>query len=283
MDMVDLGAVAALLSVLTAVVAAWWTKRSAEGATSAALLAGRIQADAAIAAVQTQSFLDRDQQRHIALGSACLEFLSVSDALVGVVKRLPSLDSNERQALVAKHAVPVETRYASLELLAPPALLAAAECLLSQCRLLERCALDRAVLRATVSALEEGWCPGNPEDCTDDSHDAAYVAWEFIIDWARKGEEGRRNDRGLLDYCLRNSATLTEMQVTQALRLVDRCPAMWDQLIGGWVRDPLIERVENHRKDFVDAARAASLTVPPGTQPRDLERSSSPPRRNCAA
>ncbi|MGC5394981.1 hypothetical protein ACPXCP_04435 [Streptomyces sp. DT20] len=282
MDMVDLGAVAALLSVPTAVVAAWWTKRSAEGATSAALLAGRIQADAAIAAVQTQSFLDRDQQRHIALGSACLEFLSVSDALVGVVKRLPSLDSNERQELVAKHAVPVETRYASLELLAPPALLAAAECLLSQCRLLERCAPDRAVLRATVSALKAGWCPGDPEDCTDDGHGAAYVAWEFIVDWARKGEEERRNDRGLLDYCLRNSAALTEMRVPQALRLVDRCPAMWDQLIGGWVRDPLIERVES-RKDFVAAARAASLTVPPGSRPRDLERSSSTLRRNCAA
>ncbi|MFD9607162.1 hypothetical protein [Streptomyces sp. NPDC059970] len=176
MDMVDLGAIAALLSVPTAVVAAWWTKRSAEGATSAALLAGRIQADTTISAVQTQSLLNRDQQRHIALGSACMEFLSVSDTLVGVVKRLPSLNHDERQALAAKHAIPVETRYASLELLAPPDVLTAAECLLSQCRLLERCALDRAVLRATISSLEAGWCPGDPEDCTDDRHSAATSA-----------------------------------------------------------------------------------------------------------
>ncbi|MEE1807664.1 hypothetical protein [Streptomyces sp. BE133] len=283
MDMVDLGAIAALLSVPTAVVAAWWTKRSAEGATSAALLAGRIQADTAISAVQTQSLLHRDQQRHIALGSACMEFLSVSDALVSTVKRLPSLDHDERQALVAKHAIPIETRYASLELLAPPDVLTAAECLLSQCRLLERCALDRAVLRATISALEAGWCPGDPEDCTDDRHSAAYVAWEFLVEWARKDEEGRRHDRDLLDYCLRDSATLTEMQVAQALSLVDRCPAMWDQLIGGWVRDPLIERLESHRKDFVTVARAASLAAPPGPLPSDLEGSSSPPHRNCAA
>ncbi|MFE4331375.1 hypothetical protein ACFRQM_18670 [Streptomyces sp. NPDC056831] len=283
MDMVDLGAIAALLSVPTAVLAAWWTKRSAESATSAALLAGRIQADTAISAVQTQSLLHRDQQRHIALGSACMEFLSVSDTLVGVVKRLPSLDHDERQALVAKHAIPVETRYASLELLAPPDVLTAAECLLSQCRLLERCALDRAVLRATISSLEAGWCPGDPEDCTDDRHSAAYVAWEFLVEWAHKDEEGRKHDRDFLDYCLRNSATLTEMQVTQALSLADRCPATWDQLIGGWVRDPLIERLESHRKDFVTAARAASLAAPPGPLPSDPEGSSSPPRRNCTA
>ncbi|MFD4759799.1 hypothetical protein ACFWOJ_13155 [Streptomyces sp. NPDC058439] len=92
MDMVDLGAVAALLSVPTALVAAWWTQRSAESATPAALLAGRIQADTAISAVQTQSLLQRDQQRHIALDSACMEFLSVSDTLVGVVKRGYDLD-----------------------------------------------------------------------------------------------------------------------------------------------------------------------------------------------
>jgi hypothetical protein len=147
----------------------------------------------------------------------------------------------------------------------------------------ERCALDRAVLRATIGALEAGWCPGDPEDCTDDRHSAAYVAWELLVEWARKDEEGRRHDRDLLDYCLRGSATLTEMQVAQALSLVDRCPAMWDQLIGGWVRDPLIERLESHRKSFVTAARAASLAAPPGPLPSDLEGASSPPRRNCAA
>ncbi|MFD9607170.1 hypothetical protein [Streptomyces sp. NPDC059970] len=67
--------------------------------------------------------------------------------------------------------------------------------------------------------LEAGWCPGDPEDCTDDRHSAAYVAWEFLVEWARKDEEGRRHDRDFLDYCLRSSATLTEMQVTQALSL----------------------------------------------------------------
>ncbi|MGW1847094.1 hypothetical protein [Streptomyces sp. NPDC001966] len=283
MNMVDLGAVAALLSVPTALVAAWWTKRSAEAATSAALLAGRLQADTAISAVRTQSLFQWDQQRHIALDSACMEFLSVSDALVGVVKRLPNLDHDERQGLVAKHAIPVESRYASLELLAPPDVLTAAESLLSQCRLLERCALDRAVLRATINALEAGWCPGDPEDCSDDRHTSAYVAWELLVGWARKDEEERKADRDLLDYCLHDSATLTGTQAAQALSLVDRCPAMWEQLIGGWVRDPLIERLETHRKDFVIAARAAGLTAPPGPLPSDLEQSSSAPRRNCAA
>lgn len=262
MDMVDLGAIAALLSVPTALVAAWWTKRSAESATSAALLTGRNQADAAISAVRTQSLLDQDQQRHIALGNVCMEFLSAADTLVSIVKRLPSLDHDERKVLLAKHAIPVETSYASLEFLAPPDVLTAAEQLLSQCRSLEWCALDRAVLRATISALEAGWCPGDPENCTTDRHGSAFVAWQLLVDWARKDEEGKSHDRGLLDYCLRDSATLAEAQVNQTLSLVDRCPATWDLLIGGWVRDPLIERLESRRKTFVTTARAASLTAP---------------------
>ncbi|GGK29416.1 hypothetical protein GCM10011583_71710 [Streptomyces camponoticapitis] len=283
MDIVDLGEIAALLSVPTALVAAWWTKRSAESATSAALLAGRIQADTAISAVQAQSLLHQDQQRHIALGTACMEFLNASRTLVSAVKRLPSLDHDERQALMAKHAISMEIPYASLEFLAPPDVLTAAERLLSQCRLLERCALDRAVLRATISALEAGWCPGDPENCTDDRHNSAYVAWEFLVGWARKDEEGSRHDRDLLDYCLRDSATFTEMQVARALSLADRCPAMWDRLIGGWVRDPLMEGLESHHTDFVTAARAANLTAPLGLFPSGLEGSSSPPRRNCTA
>ncbi|MGW0534362.1 hypothetical protein [Streptomyces sp. NPDC003032] len=259
MDIVDLGSIAALLSVPTALVAAWWTKRSAESATSAALLTGRIQADAAVSAVRTQSLLHQDQQQHIALGSACREFLSASDTLVSVVKRLPSLDHDERKVLLAKHAIPVETSYASLEFLAPHDVLTAAEHLLSQCRSLKWCALDRAVLRATISALEAGWCPGDPENCTTDRHGSAFVAWKLLVDWACKDEEGKDHDRGLLDYCLRDSATLAEVQLDQILSLVDRCPATWDLLIGGWVRGPLIERLETRRKTFVTTARAASL------------------------
>lgn len=262
MDMVDLGAIAALLSAPTALVAAWWTKRSAESATSAALLTGRNQAVAAISAVRTQSLLHQDQQRHISLGSVCKEFMSAADTLVSIVKRLPSLDHDERKVLLAKHAIPVETSYASLELLAPPDVLSSAEQLLSQCRSLEWIALDRAVLRATISALEAGWCPGDPENCTTDRHGSAFVAWELLVDWARKDEAGKNHDRGLLDYCLRDSATLTGVQVDQTLSLVDRCPAAWDLLIGGWVRDPLIERLESRRKTFVTTARAASLTAP---------------------
>lgn len=77
-----------------------------------------------------------------------------------------------------------------------------------------------------------------------------------------KDDEGRWSDRGFLDYCLRDSAALSDTHVKQILALADRSPGAWPLLIGGWLRDPLIERIKSHREDFLTAARATTGTEP---------------------
>ncbi|MGW7269405.1 hypothetical protein ACWGH5_02730 [Streptomyces sp. NPDC054864] len=258
--MAELGAIAALLSVPVAVVAAWWNKRGAERAASAALLAGQIQADASMSVVRAQSSSEHSRRLHSSLGDASVEFLRASAALIRTVERLPSIEHDQRESLVASDALSLGAAYAPLELLAPPDLLAPAKRLLAQCRSLERLAGDRAVLRSAISALEAGWCPGDPDTCGDDHHGSAFVAWELLCQWADKDDEERWSDRDFLGYCLRTSATLSEAEVEQILALADRCPAAWPQLIGGWARDPLIERVTSHREDFVTAARAENAS-----------------------
>ncbi|MGH4032108.1 hypothetical protein ACQB60_24605 [Actinomycetota bacterium Odt1-20B] len=244
MDMADVGAIAALLSLLSipvALVAAWWSKRGTERS--------------------------HDQWWRSQLGGAATEFLRATDALTETVKRLPTLAYELRGPLLQESSAAVVGAHAPLELIAPADLLPPAGQLRDQCRYLERVALDRAVLRCAISALEgdgaSGWCcscPTEEEPCDDEQHGAAWVAWELLTRWAGKEAEERRNDRDLLDFCLRESGTLSDAQIIQVLALADRCPAGWDRLIGGWARDPLMERVESAREDFVTAARAASLT-----------------------
>ncbi|MGW3563340.1 hypothetical protein ACWDSL_05470 [Streptomyces sp. NPDC000941] len=258
MDLADMGAIAALLSVPVALITAWWNKRSAEKATDATLIAGRNQADASVAAVWVQGRNEHERGQHSALGDASAELLRATDALVRTVKRLPNLGHGEREASLAEHAMLVERAYVPLELLAPPDLLSLAKDLRSYCRLLERLALDRAVLRSTINALEAGWCQGNPETCDDHHHNAAYVAWQLLVDWDSKDDEERWRDRDLLEFCLRDTVTVSDEQVAQTLALADRCPAAWPQLIGGWIRDPLIERSETVRTAFVTTARTTA-------------------------
>lgn len=79
----------------------------------------------------------------------------------------------------------------------------------------------------------------------------------------------RRLLMSLTDLPVRLSRMLPHrsmLRVDRALALADRCPAAWSQMVGGWVRDPLIERSESAREAFVSAARAAApLHAPPLT------------------
>ncbi|GAA0418324.1 hypothetical protein [Streptomyces luteireticuli] len=258
MDMADMGAIAALLSVPVAFASAWWSKRGAERAADAALTAGRHQAVASLAAVQVQAQNQREQRRRAQLGDVAAEFLRATDSMIRTVKQLPDVEQQQRKLRLLEYATAVEDAYAPLELMAPPDLLSAAEHLRERCQYLEKVAVDRAVLRFAIAALERRWCPRDAETCEDDRHNAAHLAWDFLVGWANKEEEERWNDRDLLDFCLRDSGILTGTQVDQTLALADECPSTWNQLIGGWIRDPLIESAESARDAFVTAARTAA-------------------------
>jgi hypothetical protein len=157
----------------------------------------------------------------------------------------------------------VETAFGPLELLAPTELLPHAKALRKYCQTLERIALDRAVLRSAVRALESGWCPLNAETCNHEHHVAAFVAWEFLLEWPGREDEERWRDRDLLEYLLQDSRCMAEDDVARVLEVVDRVPAAWSRMIGGPVRDPLMERFASLRTPFVEAARSAHPLVPP--------------------
>ncbi|MFI7100857.1 hypothetical protein ACIBK8_15980 [Streptomyces sp. NPDC050161] len=256
MDMADMGAIAALLPVPVAVVTAWWNKRSAERAADATLSTGLNQAAASLTVAGLQGRNEYKTWHRTQLGSATAEFLRAVDALIRTVRRLPDIEHERRHLLLCERTEPVEKAYGPLELIVPAGLLPPTKELRAQCRHLEQLALDRAVLRSSLAALEDGWCPGNAETCEDPHHNSAFVAWEFLTGWANKEDEGRWRDRDLLDYCLRESRKLSDAQVDQTVALADRCPAAWPQLVGGWIRDPLMERAESAREAFVAAARA---------------------------
>jgi hypothetical protein len=257
MDLADMGAVAALLSLPVALVTAWWNRRSAEKAAEATLIAGRDQAEASVAAVRVQGRTEHERRQHSTIGDASAELLRATDALIRTVKRLPSLDHGEREDLLAEDAKSVERAYVPLELIALPDLLSTAKDLFSYCRHLERLALDRAVLRSTIAALEAGWCP-DAETCDRSHHNAAFVAWDLLVSWASMDDEEKQRGRDLLEFCLRERVTISDEQAAQTLALADRCPAAWPQLIGGWIGDPLLGGVSSVRATFVTTARSAA-------------------------
>ncbi|MGA4843634.1 hypothetical protein [Streptomyces sp. G45] len=265
MTMADLGALAALLSLPVTVLAAWWARRGDERATDAVLSTGHGQAAASLTAVRLQGELqgegERERWHRAQLHDAATVFLRAVDAFVRTVRALPGVAHDRRQALLDEHARAVDDAFAAVELTAPARLLPLAEQVRARCRALERRALDRAVLRCALAALEEGWCQGDdsPETCTDERHGSAWVAWDLLSTWADRTDEERRADRDLLDFCLRDSGALSDEQADLALALADRCPTGWDRLVGGLVRDPLLDDAAAVRAAFVGPVRSETL------------------------
>lgn len=246
-----------MLALPIGFVAAWWTRRSGERAADAALSAGRSQAGAALAAVHVQVRSEQEFRRQGVLAKASFDFLRAADALVATVRRLPSVDIDQRGAQLTEHGTAMESAFGALEVLASPELSSPAARLLDRCRSLERLALDRAVLRPAVEALECGWCDDETEDCDHPQHNAAWVAWCLLQDWPDKRYEERCGERDLLEFCLLESECLSGDEVVRILALADRCPASWSAMAGGLTRDPLIERVTSLRAEFLEAARSA--------------------------
>ncbi|MGW7473827.1 hypothetical protein ACWGIT_19805 [Streptomyces cyaneofuscatus] len=264
MDLVDLVAVAtASLTLPITFLAAWWARRSGRQSADATVVSGVNQAHGSVAAARVQTRGELELRQQAALADASAAFLQASDALARTVEQLPDVVPEERSVQLAAHGMAVETALGPLELLAQPKLLRHAEALRKYCRTLEGLALDRAVLRSAVRALEAGWCPLNAEICDNDHHSAAFVAWQFLMEWPDREDEERWTDRGLLEYCLQESHCMTESEIAAVLAVVDRVPAAWSRMLGGLVRDPLLERFTALRAPFIEAARSAQPLVPP--------------------
>ncbi|MFF5638728.1 hypothetical protein [Streptomyces sp. NPDC012825] len=264
MDLVDLVAVAtAFLALPLTFLAALWARRSGRQSADATVISGVNQAHGSVAAARVQTPGELALRQQAALADASAAFLRACDALARTVEQLPGVVLEERPVQLAAHGMAVETTLGPLELLAQPELQRHAKALRGYCRTLEDLALDRAVLRSAVRALENGWCPLNAEICDNDHHGAAFVAWQFLLEWPDREDEERWTDRGLLEYCLQESQCMTEGEIAGVLAVVDRVPPAWSRMIGGLVRDPLLERFTALRAPFVEAARSAQPLMSP--------------------
>lgn len=114
-------------------------------------------------------------------------------------------------------------------------------------------ALRRAVLRSAVSALEANWSPRDAELCEDPHHGSAFVAWELLARWGSLEDDERWEQLDFLQFVLQESRALTMEQIDQVLDMA-KSVACWDLMMGGWLRDPLLERFQAVRDEFADAA-----------------------------
>jgi hypothetical protein len=246
-------ALTALITVPATLLAAHWTRRSADRAADATVLAGLDQSQAAVAAAQLQERAGREQSLESARRAAYAEFLSAVDVLVRIVAELADVPSASRRELLDQKATAVVEARAGVAVLGPPAVLSQVEEVAKQCAKLEKLALRRAVLRSAISALEAAWCPRNAEWCQDPHHTSAYVAWELLAEWGSLEDEERWEKLDFLEFVLQESHALEAEQVGQVLDVANSV-AYWDEMIGGFVRDPLLEQFQAVRDDFVDVA-----------------------------
>ncbi|MFB7333592.1 hypothetical protein ACFC00_18325 [Streptomyces adustus] len=246
-------ALTAFIMVPATLLAAYWTRRSADRAADAAVLAGLDQSQATVAAAQLQERAGREQSLGCARRSAYAEFLCAVDVLVRIVTELPEVPTATRRELLNQKATAVVEARAGVAVVGPPIVLSKAEEVAKQCAKLEKLALRRAVLRSAISALEAAWCPRNAEWCEDPHHSSAHVAWELLAEWGRMEDEERWENLDLLEFTLQESHALEVEQVRQVLDVANSV-AYWDEMIGGFVRDPLLERFQAVRDAFVDVA-----------------------------
>ncbi|MFF4850273.1 hypothetical protein [Streptomyces sp. NPDC001194] len=249
-------ALTTLITVPATLLAAHWTRRSADRSAAATVLAGMNQSQATVAAAQFQDRSGRKQSLEDARHSAYAEFLRAADVLGRLVTELPEVPGVARRELLDQKATAVVQARAGVAVLGPPAVLSQAERVAKQCVQLEKLALRRAVLRSAMTSLEESWCPRNAEWCQDPHHISAYVAWELLSEWGRLEDEVRWEKLDLLEATLRESNALEAEEIRQVVEVANSV-AHWDEMIGGLVRDPLLERFQSVRDDFANAAYAS--------------------------
>jgi hypothetical protein len=229
-------------------------------AADAAAAVGLGQSEAAVQAARLQGRAGREHALESERRVAYTQFLRAADLLVRAVRELPAIPHESRKGLLDQKVTGVVEAQAGVAVLGPPVITARAREVLKQSLGLEKLALRRAVLRSTVSALEANWCPRDAERCEDPHHGSAFVAWELLARWGSLEDDERWEQLDFLQFVLQDSRALTIEQIDQVLD-VAKSVARWDLMMGGWVRDPLLERFQAVRDEFADAA-CSSLGSP---------------------
>ncbi|MFJ8207719.1 hypothetical protein [Streptomyces sp. NPDC096033] len=253
-------AVTALVAVPVTLVAAHWTRRSTERAADTAMVVGLGQSEAAVRAARLQGRTGREHALESDRRAACTEFLRAADLLVRTVRELPASPLEERREALDRRVTALIEARAGIAVLGPADVSSRAQDVLEQCMRLERLALRRAVLRSAVDALERHWCSRcDPEVCEDPHHGAAFAAWDLLAGWGRLEDEERWEKLDFLEWLLEESRAFTADKVAQVLQVAESV-AHWDEMMGGLVRDPLLEGFHAVRDEF--AAAACGSLVP---------------------
>ncbi|MCX5094115.1 hypothetical protein OOK36_35690 [Streptomyces sp. NBC_00365] len=253
-------AVAALVTALVALIAAYWTRRSADRAADATVVAGLGQSQAAVKAARLQERAGREHTLESERRAVYQDFLRATDIFARTFAELPDVPYPLRKNLLDQRATAVVEARAGVAVLGSPTAVAAAEELVGLCSQLEKLALRRAVVRSAISALEANWCPRHAEWCQDPHHIAAHVAWGLLVDWGHLEDEDRWEKLDFLEFVLQDSHALEAEQIEQ-IRDVANNVACWSDMVGGWVRDPLLERFQVVQAGFVDAAYGSVNSV----------------------
>jgi hypothetical protein len=212
--------------------------------------------DGVFAYVQAARLQGRAGREHVLESErrvAYTHFLRAADLLVRTVRELPAIPHESRKVLLDQKVTGLVEAQAGVAVLGPPAVTARARDVLERSLGLEKLALRRAVLRSAISALEARWCPRNAELCEDPHHGSAFVAWELLAKWGTLEDDERWVELDFLQFTLQESRALTTEQIDQVLDVANSV-ACWDLILGGWVRDPLLERFQAVRDEFADAA-----------------------------
>ncbi|WP_143660036.1 hypothetical protein [Streptomyces sp. WZ.A104] len=166
--------------------------------------------------------------------------LHAANALVATAKGLPSVRYEECAALMQSRMEALEAAHAHVITLGPDTLVQRAEALTAQCRSIANYALPRSVVQKAIRALEQGWCHGDIERCTDAAHGDAWVASDLLERWEEVEDADRPDQLGFLEYLLTESAIgmsgidgLTEDDVRRLLALA-RHPVAWSRLVAEW-------------------------------------------------
>lgn len=248
--------VTAFITVPATLVAAHWTRRSMDRAADAAVAVGLGQSEAAVQAARLQGRAGHEHALESERRVAYMQFLRAADLFVRTVRELPAVPHDSRKDLLDQKVNGVVEAQASVAVLGPPAITARAREVLKQSLGLEKLALRRAVLRSAVSALEDHWCPRDAEICEDPHHGSAFVAWDLLARWGSLEDEDRWAQLDFLQFVLQESHALTMEQIDQVLDVANSV-VCWDLMMGGWLRDPLLERFQAVRDEFADAARGS--------------------------
>ncbi|MEU2392424.1 hypothetical protein [Streptomyces sp. NPDC007369] len=247
---------AVLVTVPATLVAAHWARRSADRAAEATVAAGQGQSAAAVEVARIQELAGRAYTRDAVRRAAYTDFLRAADVLARTVGELPGTPQAERKGILDQKATAVTEALAAVALANEAEVTASAEALRQQCDRLERLALRRAVLRSALSTLYAAWCPRNPEVCDHQQHITAYLAHEQLCAWGSLGDEERWAQLDDLRDNLEDSGALSAQEVAQLLDVANSA-THWNAMIGGWVRDPLLERFGELRAAFVRVACGA--------------------------